>query len=192
MIQVPESRLAHRYLDGLQGIEIGGSALNPFGLNTINVDNIDHGIFIDSQLDMCGKTLPIDVIAQGDNLPFPDDYWDFVIASHVLEHFYDPIKSLKEWHRVIKNHGYIFLIVPHKERTFDKDRPRTTLVELIERHAMGAAPKEEARGGHYSVWITEDVLELINYLGENYQIIEIADVDDKVKNGFTVVVQVHK
>ena len=33
-----ESALAHRLLDGLEGIEIGGSAHNPFGLKTRNVD----------------------------------------------------------------------------------------------------------------------------------------------------------
>ena len=33
-----ESAIAHKYLDGLKGIEIGGSAHNPFGLDTINVD----------------------------------------------------------------------------------------------------------------------------------------------------------
>ncbi|MDA0090523.1 hypothetical protein OFR95_14780 [Brachyspira hyodysenteriae] len=33
-----------------------------------------------------------------------------------------------------KKDGYIAMIVPHKERTFDKDRDRTTLNELIERH----------------------------------------------------------
>jgi hypothetical protein len=29
-----ESKLAHQYLDGLKGIEIGGSAHNSFGLDT--------------------------------------------------------------------------------------------------------------------------------------------------------------
>lgn len=33
-----ESALAHKLLDGLNGIEIGGSAHNSFGLNTRNVD----------------------------------------------------------------------------------------------------------------------------------------------------------
>jgi hypothetical protein len=34
-----ESDIAHQYLDGLKGIEIGGAAHNPFGLDTINVDD---------------------------------------------------------------------------------------------------------------------------------------------------------
>jgi hypothetical protein len=33
-----ESQLAHHLLDGLNGIEIGASVLNPFGLDTLNVD----------------------------------------------------------------------------------------------------------------------------------------------------------
>jgi hypothetical protein len=33
-----ESQLAHQLLDGLSGIEIGASLLNPFGLDTLNVD----------------------------------------------------------------------------------------------------------------------------------------------------------
>ena len=33
-----DSALAHRWLDGLRGVEIGGAAHNAFGLDTINVD----------------------------------------------------------------------------------------------------------------------------------------------------------
>ena len=36
-----ESLLAHRLLDGLEGIEVGGSAHNAFGLKTRNVDFTD-------------------------------------------------------------------------------------------------------------------------------------------------------
>ena len=35
MTMYPESNLAHKYLDGLEGIEIGWSAHNPFGRKTI-------------------------------------------------------------------------------------------------------------------------------------------------------------
>ena len=36
--QYPESKLAHKLLDGMKGIEIGASLHNPFCLNTLNVD----------------------------------------------------------------------------------------------------------------------------------------------------------
>ena len=38
----PESKIAHQYLDHLKGIEIGEAAHNAFGLNTINVDDLDR------------------------------------------------------------------------------------------------------------------------------------------------------
>src|ERR1700761_1923497 len=129
------SALAHRLLDGLEGIEIGGSAHNPFGLKTRNVDRFPaDSVFKDEERQQCGETLPIDIMAPGDDLPLADHSVDFVISSHVMEHFPDPIKALKEWHRVVRPGGYIYVIAPHKERIFDKDRPRTTLAELIERH----------------------------------------------------------
>src|SRR5690242_12882690 len=40
-LKFKESKLAHQLLDGLRGIEIGASAQNPFGLNTLNVDYSD-------------------------------------------------------------------------------------------------------------------------------------------------------
>ena len=42
----------------------------------------------------------------GDSLPFGDNEFDFVIASHVLEHVNDPTKFLIEVSRVAKQ-GYI-------------------------------------------------------------------------------------
>ena len=46
------------------------------------------------------------VIGFVENLPFKNDSFDFVIASHVLEHSEDPVKFLSEIQRVAKS-GYI-------------------------------------------------------------------------------------
>lgn len=181
-----ESALAHQYLDGLRGVEIGGSLHNPFGLNTWNLDYTasTDTVYKQAELEALGSALPVDIVARGDALPFADGSLDFVLSSHVLEHFPDPIGALQEWYRVIRPRGYLFMIVPHKERTFDRDRPRTTLAELIRRHETGEAT---ARDGHYSVWVTEDLLELLNYLG--FPTIAVQDPDDKAGNGFAVVVR---
>ena len=42
------------------------------------------------------------VIAEGEHLPFRDKSFDFVIASHVLEHTDNPRRFLKELVRVSK------------------------------------------------------------------------------------------
>ena len=140
-----QSALAHRLLDRLEGLEIGGSAHNSFGLKTRNVDYCgDITVFKQEEIKICGEYLPVDIVSPGDKLPLDDSSVDFVINSHVIEHFPDPIKALKEWHRVVRPGGYIYVIAPHKERIFDRDRPRTTLAELIERHTTGVCPDPDA------------------------------------------------
>jgi len=130
--------------------------------------------------------MKVDIVAAGDDLPFKDNTVDFVINSHVIEHFYDPVHAIEEWLRVVKPGGYVFIIAPHKERTFDKDRPRTTLAEIIERHKNPIDPALDDHH-HWSVWITQDFLDMCNYYGWN--VVAWQDVDDKVGNGFTVVIK---
>lgn len=183
-----ESQLAHQLLDGLRGIEIGGSIHNPFGLNTLNVDFSDDYTtpFKLEEIQMYGDCLRVDIVCPGDDLPFKDNVWDFVISSHVIEHFYDPVKTIKEWLRVVKPGGYVYMIVPHKQRTFDAPRPRTTLAEIIQNHEHPNPPVPDHHG-HYSVWITQDFVEICNHY--KWPVVAVQDVDDKVGNGFTVVIQ---
>ncbi len=56
--------------------------------------------------------------------------YDFLLASHCLEHCANPLKTVKEWLRVIKPGGYILLILPDKHYTFDHKRPVTTFKHL--------------------------------------------------------------
>ena len=78
-----------------------------------------------------------------------------MLASHVIEHVPDPIAALLEWIRVARR--YVFLVVPHRDRTFDRDRPITPLEELVERHRTGFASDEDR---HWTVWNYESFLEL--------------------------------
>lgn len=228
------SALATRYLENLHGIEIGASTQNSFGLKrAINVDFSDEQGGLWQSAD-CAPAV-VNIVALGDDLPFKDGTLDYVLSSHVIEHFFDPVKALREWHRVIKPGGYIFIIAPHKDRTFDRSREVTPVAELMDRAAGKirisdyARPDSvpDARAGrtmseqqaerpvqllvrdkhnfklekgwkyyetddhhHWSVWRTADFVELVKHL--NFRIVEIQDVDDKVGNGFTVVIQKEK
>ena len=55
----------------------------------------------------------------------PDGSQDFVIADHFIEHCQDPISALTIHFRVLKTGGILYMAVPDKRFTFDKDRPVT-------------------------------------------------------------------
>ena len=47
-------------------------------------------------------------------LPFPDNTFDYIYASHVLEHLdVDFFKLFKEFHRIMKSNGVLEILVPH-------------------------------------------------------------------------------
>lgn len=197
-MRFPESKLAHEYLDGLKGIEIGEAAHNPFGLDTLNVDiSAAEDIFIAEQMRLCGEVAKVDIVAPGDDLPFKNGELDFVISSHVLEHFADPISAIIEWCRVIKPGGMVFMIVPHAYRT-DEHALRVPLQHHIDDYFSGVPGiirETQYEGnksiGHQHAWITEDLVRLVAWMQYadiiKTQIIDIQDTDDKVGNGFTIV-----
>jgi ubiquinone/menaquinone biosynthesis C-methylase UbiE len=103
-----DSKIAHKYLDGLNGVEIGGSAHNPFNLNTINVDFTDElTIYKKEEINLCGEYMKVDVVSDALNLPFENEKYDFVISSHQIEHCFNIIDTIREYIRVIKNDGYV-------------------------------------------------------------------------------------
>jgi SAM-dependent methyltransferase len=179
----PPSPFVSRHLDGKIGIEIGGSAHNDYGLRAINVDRFP-GLdtrYKREEVRRCGRMRSIDLVAPGDDLPFRDATVDFVFASHVIEHFPDPIRALDEWCRVARER--VVVVVPHRDRTFDRDRDLTPPEELLRRHADGFTSEEDK---HWSVWNRESFLDLCDVAG--FPVIDSLDPDDKLANGFIVVI----
>ena len=181
-LRQPKSAFVHRYLDGLKGIEIGAAAHNDFGLDALNVDRYGDmdSVYKQAEVDACGRKRAVDVVAPGDDLPFDYGSVDFVFASHVIEHFPDPVRALKEWLRVARK--YVVVIVPHRDRTFDKDRDLTSVEEFERRHAQGFTSDEDA---HWSVWTLESFLEMCHHFG--FRVVDSLDPDDKGGIGFAVV-----
>jgi SAM-dependent methyltransferase len=86
------------------------------------------------------EPVPIHLWASGDNLPVKNESEDFVISSHVVEHLPNLIGAFQEWNRVVRDGGYIFMIVPRKGAlAADEDRELTSLSHFIEdyRRASG-------------------------------------------------------
>jgi Methyltransferase domain len=56
--------------------------------------------------------MAVDVVAEGDHLPLPDEAFDFVLASHVLGHLADPMRALRGgsgWR------SYLLVVLPHRD-----------------------------------------------------------------------------
>lgn len=62
--------------------------------------------------------------------PVGDESLDFIIGCHVIEHARNPIGAIQMAYRKLREGGKLLLVVPDKERTFDKSRQGTTLDHL--------------------------------------------------------------
>jgi SAM-dependent methyltransferase len=175
------SALADRYLRGLRGMEIGGASFNAFFLDTLNVDLAPEPENAWFQKLHAGRVMPVDVVAPADELPFADGEFDFVLASHVIEHMPDPIAALREWVRVACR--YVFLVIPEPDNEFNYGRPVTSTAELLERHEQGFRSDEDR---HWSVWSSEAFVEFCSAIA--LPVIAVQDPDDKRGNGFSVVI----
>jgi len=84
-----------------------------------------------------------------ERIPYPDGYFDFLLNEHVLEHLPDPILGLKEWKRVLRTNGILFISMPHPARTFDRDREITTLDHIKADHDNKVKSDEDH---HWPEW----------------------------------------
>lgn len=183
LIRRRRSEFVSGYLAGMKGIEIGASSHNRFYLDALNVDRFagNDTVYKREERRLVLHTVKVDVVAPGDDLPFENDSYDFVFSSHVIEHFPDPIKALYEWVRVARR--YVVVIAPHRSRTFDVENPLTTVAELLERHRHGFTSDVDR---HWSVWTCESFIAMCEATG--LRVTDRQDPDDKVGNGFTVVI----
>jgi SAM-dependent methyltransferase len=81
----------------------------------------------------CDEIVPIDFVWQGTLRPLIDTHngLDLIIACHVIEHVPDFVTFLRELEELLAPDGYIFLVVPDKEYTFDFLRNLTTVDQIL-------------------------------------------------------------
>ena len=133
--RIAHEDLVDKYLTNKNGIEIGGSALNDFHLYEKGGSYCNVNFALDAWMNLHKSTYTVNVIAPGDDLPFKDDTFDYVFTSHVMEHFFDPIKAIQEHLRVIKKGGVLVYIIPHVDVIYDKGRDITDWKEIAKRHS---------------------------------------------------------
>jgi GT2 family glycosyltransferase/SAM-dependent methyltransferase len=166
--------IAGLYLEG-QGIEVG-ALHSPIPVDaSVSVRYVDRMTVAQLRLQYPElDSLPLiepDILDNGEHLTtIGDASQDFVIASHFLEHCQDPIGTIKAMLRVVKPGGILYIAVPDKRFTFDRNRPVTTLDHLLRDYQEGPA---WSRAGHFEEWAT--LAEDVNVRGRSAQ--ELMDFD---------------
>jgi SAM-dependent methyltransferase len=149
LAMTPGVRLAGQLVAGEQGLEIGGPSMAMFARG--GAIPIYHRV---GGLDNCnfsGHTRWEGEIDEGNTFRFDhrkppgrqfileatqlsgigDESYDFVLSSHAIEHIANPLKAIREWKRVLRLGGTMVLVIPHRDLTFDRRRPVTTLTHMI-------------------------------------------------------------
>ncbi len=136
----------------LQGLEIGPLNNPAVRKGEGDISYIDHcsadelRVKYDGELDPA-SILDIDYVWGGQRLADAviGRQFDYVVASHVIEHVPDMVGWLQEIEEVLKPTGQLCLAIPDRRYTFDYLRPLTTVGELIDAHLRRAkvpSPKQ--------------------------------------------------
>lgn len=119
------------------------------------------------------RLVEVDIVDNGETLTtVADQSQDFVAANHFFEHCEDPIGTLRNLLRVVRPGGVVYLTIPDKRHTFDRDRPPTTFEHVVQDHERGP---EISRHAHY-----EEVVRLgIKVQGESAIATTVAELEQQ-------------
>jgi hypothetical protein len=154
MIRLSQMYHIEQWFKQLYGLEIGGPShiIESMGIynnalldcvnfspNTTWSKHDEDKLYISSGGKLLGRTY----IREATNLvDIRDNYYSFVVASHVLEHIANPLLALNEWKRVLKPDGILLLILPWKQVTFDHRRQVTPFGDLLDHYDDRTSEKD--------------------------------------------------
>jgi 2-polyprenyl-3-methyl-5-hydroxy-6-metoxy-1,4-benzoquinol methylase len=144
--------IAHRrdrILSGLNlagaGLEIGGG-YNPITCkDEFRVDHLDHADrdtliakFASQGIDT-SRIQAVDYVWSGQTYAelVGEKRYDWIIASHVIEHVPNPIQFLNDCTEILSESGILSLVIPDKRFCFDYYRPPSGLARLIDAFVAG-------------------------------------------------------
>lgn len=141
-----------------RGIEIGALHRPCYAphLNVTYVDRLTRAELLEQYPELKGQPIvETGVIDDAETLrTLPDGSQDFVIANHVIEHMANPIKTLLAWSRVLKVGGRLFMAVPDKHHTFDKDRPLTPIAHLVQDFEQPSQERDYEHFREFALYVT--------------------------------------
>lgn len=144
--------LARQFVRG-EGLEIGALHMRlglPRGAKVRYVDRFDEREarrhFPELKMNRLAK---VDIVDDGEVLSsIPASSVDFIIACHMIEHCENPFGAIQNWISKLRPGGVIFLAVPDRRFTFDRDRPATTFEHLM----IDYRNSQISRATHYEEW----------------------------------------
>jgi ubiquinone/menaquinone biosynthesis C-methylase UbiE len=153
-VVVDRTFLAAQYLRG-QGIEIGALHVPlrlPSNAHAKYVDRMSVADLRQHYPELASLNLVnVDIVSNGESLSeIANASQDFCIANHFLEHAQNPLQTLQTLFRVLKPSGVLFMALPDKRFTFDRDRPVTPIQHLVRDFEQGPAWSKQA---HFEEWV---------------------------------------
>lgn len=146
-VRLKSFRIVRPFVEGKAGLEIGGPSavfqggekLLPIYPRVGSLDNCDFSRdttwashdegYHFSPKKPAGKNFFRDA---SDLSSIASHTYDFILSSHNLEHFANPVKALQEWKRVTRPEGALILVLPNYSRTFDHRRTPTSVDHMFE------------------------------------------------------------
>jgi hypothetical protein len=130
-------------LDG-KGLEIGPS-IRPIvpKCEGYNVETVDHADKESLQKIYSAHGHDVDSIEEVDYIwsgqPYTEltgktNYYDYIIASHVIEHTCDLIGFLRDCSNILNENGVLSLAIPDKRFCYDYLRPTSSISKVIDSH----------------------------------------------------------
>ncbi len=131
-----------------RGLEIG-PGFNPLipKASGLPIETVDHATATelrekwkdDPRVDV-SKIEEVDYISHGASIAEAvgkRGHYDYVFASHVIEHATDLLGFLKDCQALLKPNGILVLAIPDKRRCFDVFRPRSSTGAVLQAHLEG-------------------------------------------------------
>jgi SAM-dependent methyltransferase len=84
------------------------------------------GVDFDQRAAEAARLRGVDVrVGSLESQHFPDSHFDAITMSHVIEHLHDPLRTLRECHRLLKEGGRLSIVTPniesHGHRHYSRD-----------------------------------------------------------------------
>lgn len=95
----------------------------------------------------------------GDFSKLKSHKFDFFIANHVIEHLINPLRFLKDLHDAMDKGSILYLSVPDKNYTFDKNRALTSCDHLWQDFLQDTRELSQGHLNDFILNITKDHIE---------------------------------